>query len=128
MRMVQNNSDGMLTQNFSILMRKKKQQAANVGSTWSRVRFCRLPFAVNAILIFWISLCSLITHTCQMNISGTSFAYGLPKKKNLAYGETLSHVTISIHVALKSLAPEQFLITSETLSSCCENHENSTCY
>lgn len=89
--------------------------------TWSL-----LPFSVNVILNLTVS--SFIMHTCQINLRSTSFAYGLPKKKNLAYGETLSHVAISIHVALKSLAPEQFLITPETLSSCCENHEYSTRY
>lgn len=64
--------------------------------------------------------------SCPPNLH-TSLPYGL-KKKNLAYGETLSHVTINIQVALKSLAPEQFLITSETLSSCCEMQQQNNCF
>lgn len=51
--------------------------------------------------------------------------YGLKKKNgkrlNLAYGETLSHVTTSIHVALNSVRSEQFLSRAEVLSSCYGN-------
>lgn len=57
----------------------------------------------------------------------TSLVYGLKRDKKLlnrAKGETLSHVTTNIHVALNSVSPEQFFSRAEVLSSCCKIPNN----